>query len=168
MLESETGKEYIDDTEDYENIFIVSSFSDDVFRSLSEAEVRIVGAPLVMKYAESDEVGSWPQVLILSNKFNDLIKEYGFPLVYLFSFKHYFILGNTYLHTQQNNNIEDKKTSFNEKVQVGKDQEKAQSEKGAIRKRFPLQKPRWEKTKLTIRYLYHETYCKPNEQLFSQ
>ena len=48
-------------------------------------------------------------------------------------------------------------------VQVGKDQEKAQSEK-----RFPLQKPRWEKTKLTIRYLYHETYRKPNEQLFSQ
>ena len=30
------------------------------------------------------------------------------------------------------------------------------SGKGAIRKRFPLQKPRWEKTKLTIRYLYHE------------
>ena len=49
------------------------------------------------------------------------------------------------------------------KVQVGKDQEKAQSEK-----RFPLQKPRWEKTKLTVRYLYHETYRKPNEQLFSQ
>ena len=38
------------------------------------------------------------------------------------------------------------------KVQVGKDQEKAQSEK-----RFPLKKPRWEKNKLTIRYLYHET-----------
>ena len=34
------------------------------------------------------------------------------------------------------------------------------SGKGAIRKRFPLQKPRWEKTKLTIRYLYHETYRK--------
>ena len=42
------------------------------------------------------------------------------------------------------------------------------SGKGAIRKRFPLQKPRWEKTKPTIRYLYHETYRKPNEQLFSQ
>ena len=42
------------------------------------------------------------------------------------------------------------------------------SGKDAIRKRFPLQKPRWEKTKLTIRYLYHETYRKPNEQLFSQ
>ena len=42
------------------------------------------------------------------------------------------------------------------------------SGKGAIRKRFPLQKPRWEKTKLTIKYLYHETYRKPNEQLFSQ
>ena len=39
------------------------------------------------------------------------------------------------------------------------------SGKGAIRKRFPLQKPGWEKTKLTIRYLYHETYRKPNEQL---
>ena len=31
------------------------------------------------------------------------------------------------------------------------------SGKGAIRKRFPLQKPRWEKTKLTIRYLYTYT-----------
>ena len=40
------------------------------------------------------------------------------------------------------------------------------SGKGAIRKRFLLEKPRWEKTKLTIRYLYHETYRKPNEQLF--
>ena len=35
------------------------------------------------------------------------------------------------------------------------------SGKGAVRKRFPLQKPRWEKTKLTIRYLYHETYQTP-------
>ena len=56
-----------------------------------------------------------------------------------------------------------KKTIRKKKEQVGKDQEKEQSEK-----RFPLQKPRWEKTKLTIRYLYHETYRKPNEQLFSQ
>ena len=37
------------------------------------------------------------------------------------------------------------------KVQVGKDQEKAQSEKDSHSK-----KPRWEKNKLTIRYLYHE------------
>ena len=49
------------------------------------------------------------------------------------------------------------------KVQVGKDQEKAQSERDSHSK-----KPRWEKTKLTIRHLYHETYRKPNEQLFSQ
>ena len=42
------------------------------------------------------------------------------------------------------------------------------SGKGAIRKRFPLQKPRWEKTKLTTRHLHHETHRKPNEQLFSQ
>ena len=49
------------------------------------------------------------------------------------------------------------------KVQVGKDQEKAQSEKD------PHSKNRGgKKTKLTIRYLYHETYRKPNEQLFSQ
>ena len=41
--------------------------------------------------------------------------------------------------------------SLNKKVQVGKDQEKAQSEKDSHSK-----KPRWEKTKLTIRYLYHE------------
>ena len=40
---------------------------------------------------------------------------------------------------------------FDKKVQVGKDQEKAQSEKDSHSK-----KPRWEKTKLTIRYLYHE------------
>ena len=51
----------------------------------------------------------------------------------------------------------------NQKVQVGKDQEKAQSEKDSHSK-----KPRWEKTKVTIKYLYHETYRKPNEQLFSQ
>ena len=41
--------------------------------------------------------------------------------------------------------------TFFEKVQVGKDQEKAQLEK-----KFPLQKPRWEKTKLTIKYLCNE------------
>ena len=51
-----------------------------------------------------------------------------------------------------------------QKVQVGTSRQR--SGKGAIRKRFPLQKPRLEKTKLTIRYLYHETYRKPNEQLF--
>ena len=51
---------------------------------------------------------------------------------------------------------------------LGKGTSRQRSGKGAIRKRFPLQKPRWEKTKLTIRYLYHETYRKLNEQLFSQ
>ena len=51
--------------------------------------------------------------------------------------------------------------------QLEKGTSRHRSGKGAIRKRFPLQKPRWEKTKLTIRHLYHETYRKPNEQLFS-
>ena len=60
------------------------------------------------------------------------------------------------MHGQSQGQIKDKGTS------------RQRSGKGAIRKRFPLQKPRWEKTKLTIRYLYHETYRKPNEQLFSQ
>ena len=50
-----------------------------------------------------------------------------------------------------------------DKVQVGKDQEKAQSAKDSH-----FKNPRWEKTKLTIRYLYHENICKPNEQLFAQ
>ena len=44
------------------------------------------------------------------------------------------------------------------KYNVGflKSTSRQRSGKGAIRKRLPLQKPRWEKTKLTIRYLYHE------------
>ena len=49
------------------------------------------------------------------------------------------------------------------KVQVGKDQEKAQSEKDSHSKNRG-----GKKTKLTIRYSYHETHRKPNEQLFSQ
>ena len=49
------------------------------------------------------------------------------------------------------------------KVQVGKDQENAQSVKDLHSKNRG-----GKKTKLTIRYLYHETYRKPNEQLFSQ
>ena len=36
-------------------------------------------------------------------------------------------------------------------VQVGNDQENAKSERDSLSK-----KPRWEKTKLTIRYLYNE------------
>ena len=35
---------------------------------------------------------------------------------------------------------------------IWKGTSRQRSGKGAIRKRFPLQKPRWEKTKLTIRY----------------
>ena len=39
---------------------------------------------------------------------------------------------------------------------IEKSTSRQRSGKCAIRKRLPLQKPRWEKTKLTIRYLYHE------------
>ena len=52
---------------------------------------------------------------------------------------------------------------FYGKVQVGKDQEKAQSEKDSHSKNRG-----GKKTKPTIRHLYHETYRKPNEQPFSQ
>ena len=41
-------------------------------------------------------------------------------------------------------------------VDLFKGTSRQRSGKDAIRKRFPLQKPRWEKTKITIRYLYHE------------
>ena len=49
---------------------------------------------------------------------------------------------------------------MNKKVQEGKNQEKVQSEKDSHSKNRGGKKP--------IRYLYHETYRKPNEQLFSQ
>ena len=41
-------------------------------------------------------------------------------------------------------------------ILLGEGTSRQRSGKDAIRKRFPLQKPRWEKTKPTIRYLYHE------------
>ena len=39
------------------------------------------------------------------------------------------------------------------RLDLSKGTSRQRSGKGAIRKRFPLQKPRWEKTKLTIRYI---------------
>ena len=42
------------------------------------------------------------------------------------------------------------------------------SGKGAIRKRFPLQKPRWEKPNQQSGTDTRKTFRKPNEQLFSQ
>ena len=47
-----------------------------------------------------------------------------------------------------------------EKVQASSDQEKAQSERNSHSR-----KTEWEKTKLTIRYLYLENISKPSEQL---
>ena len=74
-------------------------------------------------------------------------------------------------------------TSKNKKVQVSKDQEKAQSEKstsrqrsgkGAIRKRLPLKKDSHSKNQggkkpnLQSGTYTMKTFRKPNEQLFSQ
>ena len=47
------------------------------------------------------------------------------------------------------------------KLNEKKSTSRQRSGKGAIRKRLPLQKPRWEKTKLTIRHLYHENISSP-------
>ena len=50
-----------------------------------------------------------------------------------------------------------------------KDTSRLRSGKDAIIKRCPLQKPRWEKTKITIRYLHHEnmlcSHCYSNLHL---
>ena len=70
-------------------------------------------------------------------------------------------INKTKYFTRENKIFHSRK--LHEKVQVGKDQEKAQSEKDSHSKNRG-----GKKTKLTIRYLYHETYRKPNEQLFSQ
>ena len=48
---------------------------------------------------------------------------------------------------------------------IEKRKSRQRSGKGAIRKRFPLQKPRWGKTKITIRYLHHEKQLKHKKQL---
>ena len=76
------------------------------------------------------------------------------------------IYENTHTRCKQHKNLNTKtrnnKNQDTKKVQVGKDQEKAQSEKDSH------SKTEVGKNKLTIRYLYHETYRKPNEQLFSQ
>ena len=52
---------------------------------------------------------------------------------------------------------------FYEKVQVGKDQEKAQSEKDSHSKNRGGKKPNQQSGTYTMK-----TFCKPNEQLFSQ
>ena len=71
---------------------------------------------------------------------------------------------NIKIFTEMNADVQSEHFSYTwKKVQVGKDQEKAQSEKDSHSKNRG-----GKKTKLTIRYLYHETYRKPNEQLFSQ
>ena len=84
------------------------------------------------------------------------------PLSYLNLIKNM----KTYIRRQQHKKFKHQDIKQKEPPQKGTSRQR--SGKGAIRKRLPLQKPRWEKTKPTIRHLYHETYRKPNEQLFSQ
>ena len=49
-----------------------------------------------------------------------------------------------------------------------KGKKQAKIRKRRNQKKIPTPKPRWEKTKQTIRHLYMKTFRKPNEQLFSQ
>ena len=76
-----------------------------------------------------------------------------------------FVTGNYVFETGSMTGIlgQLKWESLKKRIQVGKDQDKAQSEKDSHSKNRG-----GKKNKLTIRYLYHETYRKPNEQLFSQ
>ena len=69
-----------------------------------------------------------------------------------------YLVINRYTHVFMRINIDVPKTIIDEAKKLSRllSTSRQRSGKGAIRKRLPLQKPRWEKTKLTIRYLYHE------------
>ena len=56
MLNSDTGQEYINDVEDYENVFVVANFKEEVFEALDKADARIIGPPVVIKCARDNEV----------------------------------------------------------------------------------------------------------------
>ena len=75
----------------------------------------------------------------------------------------YMYMTIIYKHLLCNRMADQSQTSWkgNEKVQVGKEQENAQPERDSHSKNRG-----GKKNKLTIRHLYHETYRKPNEQLF--
>ena len=77
----------------------------------------------------------------------------GIPIFLIFAPKHrLWVLGEAVLSCTHNLCFEQKQEKIYKKVQVGKDQEKAQSEKDSHSKNRG-----GKKTKLTIRYLYHET-----------
>ena len=62
---------------------------------------------------------------------------------------------NPYLRSVANQNFTIPKPNYRLSLFKEKGTSRQRSGKGAIRKRFPLQKPRWQKNKLTIIYLYH-------------
>ena len=56
VVNSETGQEYINDVDDYENIFVVTNFKEKEFEALDRADVRIIGPPVVIKCARDNQV----------------------------------------------------------------------------------------------------------------
>lgn len=56
MFESDDGCDFISDTKEFDCVFVVSEFKGEVFRKLHEADVRIVGPPVVIKCARDNQV----------------------------------------------------------------------------------------------------------------
>ena len=56
VVNSDTGEEYINDVDDYENIFVVTNFKEKEFEALDRADVRIIGPPVVIKCARDNQV----------------------------------------------------------------------------------------------------------------
>ena len=56
VVNSDTGQEYINDVDDYENIFVVTNFKEKEFEALDRADVRIIGPPVVIKCARDNQV----------------------------------------------------------------------------------------------------------------
>lgn len=56
VFESGSGDEYIQDTSEFDCVFVLSDFKDEVFDKLHKADVRIVGPPVIIKCARDNQV----------------------------------------------------------------------------------------------------------------
>jgi len=56
VCESETGEEFIQHTTEFDCVFVLEDFKDEIFNKLHKADVRIVGPPVIIKCAREDQV----------------------------------------------------------------------------------------------------------------
>lgn len=59
VFESETGTDYIQDTTEFDCVFVLSEFKGEVFDALHKADVRIVGPPVIIRCAKESQVTSF-------------------------------------------------------------------------------------------------------------